>query len=314
MSRILVPPPALPPGGTLGIVSPCGPVREDALERGRDALHALGFRTVVAPHARDQYGHLAGADADRAEDLATMFADPAVDAVICARGGSGSIRLLPLLDWERIRAHPKPFLGYSDATTIHLALHARCGFSTFFAPMVASDFAPGFGGAAVEVLVRMLTAAEPSGSLRDPRCAGARVLRPGIAEGPLAGGTLSLVVALLGTPYEIDTEGCLLFFEDVHESPAHWERFLMQLLLAGKLQRAAGIVIGTTRWEPDEQERSRYLTFDQVFDDLLPPLGIPVVCGWPSGHLPNLMPLPLGVSARLDTDRAELTVLGPAVH
>ncbi len=313
-SAPLVLPPALPPGGTFGVVAPASPVPRETFERGLGAVRSLGYRVVVGQHVFDRYGHLAGGDVDRAADLHAMFRRPDVDAILCARGGSGSIRLLPLLDWELIRAHPKPFLGYSDVTVLELALLKRCGLPSFFAPMVASDFAHAPTEECLHALWRLVGRPEPAGELADPRTADAETLVGGTAEGPCVGGTLSLVVATLGTPYEPETRGSVFFFEDVHETPARVERYLMQLLLAGKLQDAAGFLIGNTPFGVTDEDRARFLPVRQVYRDLLEPLGKPMVHAWPVGHDPSPMTLPLGVRVRLDADRKSVAVLDPAVR
>jgi muramoyltetrapeptide carboxypeptidase len=306
-------PRALPRGGTLGIVAPASPVPPEALERGLEVVRAQGFRTVIGEHVLDRYGHLAGRDEDRAADLHRMFARDDIDAVLCARGGSGSIRLLPYLDWDLIAAHPKPFLGYSDVTILELALLRRCRLPTFFAPMVVSDFAKHPTESCLATLWRTVCDPAPAGELCDERCAAAETLVGGVAAGPLVGGTLSLVVATLGTPFEIETDGRLLFFEDVHESPARIERYVTQLLLAGKLDRVTGILIGNTPFEADETERARFLTTRQVYLDLLAPLGKPLVHAWPVGHDPSPITLPIGIRARLDAETKQVTVLDAAV-
>ncbi|HEU4753659.1 MAG TPA: LD-carboxypeptidase [Armatimonadota bacterium] len=306
-------PPALPRGGTLGIVAPASPVCREAFERGRRALEAQGFRTVLGDHLFQRYGHLAGRDAERAADLHAMFLRDDVDAVLCARGGSGSIRLLRHLDWDLIGSHPKPFLGYSDITSLELALLKRCRLPSFFAPMVTSDFACGPSAFCVENLWRLVCDPWPAGELVDPRAGEATTLVGGIAEGPLVGGTLTLVAATLGTPFEVETDGCVLFFEDVHESPARIERYLTQLLLAGKLEGVTGFLVGNVPWEGSEAEKARYLPEEQVYRDLLEPLGKPLVYGWPHGHDPSPVTLPIGIRVRLDADRKSVTVLDPAV-
>jgi muramoyltetrapeptide carboxypeptidase len=313
-SSPLILPPALRPGGTLGIVAPSSPVEPEALERGREVLHRQGFRTLLGEHVFDRYGHLAGRDVDRAADLHAMFRREDVDAVLCARGGSGSIRLLPYLDWDLIAAHRKPFIGYSDITTLELALLKRCRLPSFFAPMVTSDFAQGISAACLEMVWRLVCRPEPAGPLLDSRTEHAVTLVGGSAEGPLVGGTLTLVAATLGTPYEVETDGCLFFFEDVHESPARIERYLTHLLLAGKLERVTGFLIGNVPWEGSEAEKAHYLEVEQVYRDLLQPLRKPLVYGWPHGHDPSPVPLPMGIRARLDADRRTVTILEGAVR
>jgi len=307
-------PPALPAGGTIGIVSPASPPKRDHFDRGLEALHRHGFRTVLGEHVVDRYGHLAGPDEARAADLHAMFLREDVDAILCARGGSGAIRLLPHLDWDLISAHPKPFLGYSDITVLEAAFLKRCGMPSFFAPMVASDFAHDPWPGCIDLLWRMVCRREPAGELADPRCSDAVTLVGGTAEGPCVGGTLSLLVATLGTPYEIETEGCVFFFEDVHESPARIERYLCQLLLAGKLERVTGFLIGNVPYDDADEAHAPFLPASQVYTDLLEPLGKPLIYGWPHGHDPSPVTLPIGIRVRMDADRKSVTVLEPAVR
>lgn len=305
---------ALPRNGTLGIVAPASPIRSrETLERGLEAIRREGFQVVLGDHLWDHYGHLAGRDEDRAADLHAMFSRSDVDAVLCARGGSGSIRLLRHLDWDLIAAHPKPFLGYSDVTILQLAFLRRCGLPTFFAPMVGPDFAREPTEWCRELLWRQVCEPAPAGALNDPRVVEAEVLVSGSAEGVCVGGTLALVVATLGTPYEIDLQGAIFCFEDVHESPARVERYLTQLLLAGKLDQVNGFLIGNVPWEATEEEQARFLTARQVYLDLLAPLGKPVLCGVPFGHDPSPITLPLGIRIRLETGPPRITVLEAAV-
>ncbi|MGV3719770.1 MAG: S66 peptidase family protein [Actinomycetota bacterium] len=314
MSSILNLPPALPRGGAIGIVAPASPGSVEVFERGLAAVESHGFRTVRGAHLFDRYGHLAGSDEDRAADLHEMFLRDDVDAILCARGGSGSIRLLRHLDWDLIAAHPKPFLGYSDITSLELAFLKRCGLPTFFAPMVNSDFAHDPWPSCIDLLWRMICEAEPAGEIADPRCAEATTLVGGVAEGPCVGGTLALVAATLGTEFAPDLDGCVFFFEDVHESPARMERYLTQLLLSGKLDHVAGFLIGNAPYEASDAERASYLPIEQVYADILAPLGKPLVYGWPHGHDPSPVTLPMGIRIRLDADRKSVTVLEAAVH
>lgn len=295
------------------MIAPASPVDPETLKRGLEAVRNEGFRVVVGKHVFDRWGHLAGRDEDRAADLHDMFLRADVDAVLCARGGSGSIRLLRHLDWELIRSHPKPFLGYSDITSLELALLKKCGLPSFFAPMVTSDFARPSTPACLEILWRMVCEPQPAGELLDTRCADAETMVGGVAEGPCVGGTLALVAATLATPFEIETDGCVFFFEDIHESPARVERYLSQLTLAGKLDAAVGFLVGSVPYDAPEEERARYLPARQVILDLLLPLGKPVVYRWPHGHDPSPVTLPVGIRVRLDADRKSVTVLDPAV-
>jgi muramoyltetrapeptide carboxypeptidase len=277
-------------------------------------VESHGFRTIRGKHLFDRYGHLAGSDEDRAADLHAMFLSDDVDAILCARGGSGSIRLFRHLDWELIAVHPKPFLGYSDITSLELAFLKQCGLPTFFAPMVNSDFAHQPRPSCIDLLWRLICNPEPAGEIVDPRCAEATTLVGGVGEGPCVGGTLALVAATLGTPYAPDLDGCIFFFEDVHESPARMERYLTQLLLSGKLDQVSGFLIGNAPYEASEEEKASYLPIEQVYADLLAPLGKPLVYGWPHGHDPSPVTLPMGIRIRLDADRKSVTVLEAAVR
>ena len=212
----IVRPPALVAGATLGIVAPASAPEPERLERGLAALHERGLRTKVFPHVTRRHGYLAGHDAERLADLHAAFADPEVDAVLCARGGNGSLRLLPALDFELIRRHPKPFIGYSDITVLHLAIWQRCRMITFFAPMPQPDFARGVSTDCWEAWWQLLSSPAAPRELRDPRChSEAQTLVGGVAEGRCLGGTLSLLVSLLGTPFQPDLRGAILFLEDV---------------------------------------------------------------------------------------------------
>ncbi len=314
MPKSLLLPPALPRGGTIGIVAPASPVSREAFDKGRAVLESCGFRTVVGEHVFKRYGHLAGSDQERADDLHAMFARHDVDAILCARGGSGSIRLLRHLDFDLIAANPKPFLGYSDITSLQIALLERCRLPSFFAPMVTSDFAKEPNTQCLNTLWRLVCEPAPAGALVDPRCAEAETLVDGIAEGPLVGGTLALIAATLGTPYEVQTDGAIFCFEDIHESPARIERYLTQLLYAGKLDAATGFLIGDAIYDADPEEKARYLAIEQVYADLLTPLGKPTVFGFPFGHVPNPVTLPMGIRARINADNGLLTILDPAVE
>jgi len=304
------------PGATIGVVAPAGPVAREDLQAGLKRLQEWGYRTVVGEAVPDRRGYLAGSDARRAADFNRMWADPAVDAIICARGGYGTMRILNLLDWDLIRQNPKFFCGFSDITALHLALEREAGLVTFHGPMVAA-----FGGAEAyngAGLRRALQETGPLGEVPwpDPAEEGAPrplTIRPGVAEGRLIGGNLTLIVSLLGTRWEPDFSGRIVVLEDVDEAPYRVDRMLVQLLLAGKLQRAAGIVFGDSptclKGPPDRPS----LALQEVLTELLGPLGIPVLYGFPCGHGPHRATLPLGVRARLDAEGGTLTILESAV-
>ncbi|MBP2019204.1 muramoyltetrapeptide carboxypeptidase [Symbiobacterium terraclitae] len=304
------------PGATIGVVAPSGPVPAEQLEAGLKRLHAWGYRTVVGDAVLARRGYLAGTDDRRAEDFNRVWANPAVEAVLCARGGYGAMRILDGIDWERVRRQPKFFCGFSDITVFHLAMAREAGLVTFHGPMVAA-----FGGAEAYNAAGLRRALQEPGPLGeipwpDPGEEGAPcplTIRPGVAEGRLAGGNLTLIASLMGTRWEPDFTGCIVLLEDLDEAPYRVDRMLTQLLLAGKLQRAAGILFGDSptclQGPPDRPS----LTLFEVLEDLLAPLGIPVLYGFPCGHGPHRATLPLGVRARLDAEGAVLTILESAL-
>lgn len=297
------------PGGCIGVVAPAGPVVPERLEAGLARLHSWGYRTRVGEHVLDRRGYLAGDDAARAADFNRIWADPEVDAVICARGGYGAMRILERVDWAMVRATPKFFCGFSDITALHLAMARRAGLVTFHGPMVAA-----FGDAEAyngEGLRRALESTEAVGEIPWPDGANGITLRPGVAEGRLLGGNLTLLTALLGTPWEPDLSGCVLLLEDVGEAVYRIDRMLMQFRLSGRLRRVAGILFGETAAPQGEQPT---LTLMDVLREHLGGLGVPVLYGFPCGHGAHRATLPLGVRVRLDAGAGRLTILEPAVE
>ena len=299
-------PGALPPGGTIGIVNPSSPVEPERLDAGIAALTSRGFRVIVAPHARDRDGHHAGSPAARAADFSDFYADPTIDVIWCARGGSSACRLWPLLDWNSLAAlPPKMVIGYSDTTSLLIPLNQRVGTVALHGPLVFE-----LRGLAPDVLdwqLHLLQDHTPAG-LVPSRASEALV--PGIADGPLCGGCLSLVAATLGTPYQINAAGKLLLIEDIGEAPHRIERMLAQLAEAGVLGRASGFVIG----QATDADDTDTVPLHQIWSDLLAPYGKPAVLGFPFGHVTPNYALPLGVRARLDADAGTLTLLESAVE
>jgi muramoyltetrapeptide carboxypeptidase len=307
-------PPRLQAGMTLGVVAPSSQVFERSdTQRGVGALERLGFNVVFAPHARDRYGYLAGSDRDRADDLLSMFFRDDVDAVLCLRGGVGAIRTANALDRDLLaklaERPPKPFIGFSDITVPHAVLATHCNWVTFYGPMIstfrrATDYT-------LAAFRRALMETEPFDILPDPDDPYVETMVEGVAEGELVGGCLQLIVTLIGTPWEIDMRGKVFFFEDVHVEPYEVERMLSQLIAAGKLQECAGIVIGEhTDCAP---KGGPSLSLEQVFDDLIRPLGIPTLYHLPIGHGTHLATLPIGVQARLDATNKTLRILESGV-
>ena len=305
----------LAPGGRLGLVSPSSPTLEPSVtSRGAAELHRLGFSTELAAHAECAYGYLAGQDRDRADDLLTMLERPDIDGVICVRGGCGALRTAMAMDpgrLQRLRDRPpKVFVGYSDITVIHALIERTLGWATFYGPMVISWARP------TDYLRtgwrRALMETTPFPIDPDPDDPYVETLVPGVAEGEVAGGCLTLLAALVGTPWEPELGGRIVFFEDVEEDPYRIERLLSQLIAAGRLDHCAGIVVGEHA-NCGPRQPGPTIGLEQVFRDLLLPLGVPTLYHLPLGHGRQLATLPLGAPARLDATQGTLTVLESGV-
>jgi muramoyltetrapeptide carboxypeptidase len=267
-------------------------------------LRAFGLDVVVGPHTRDRTRYLAGSDADRAADLQSAWCDADVRAVICARGGYGAARLLPLLDWDAMTgAAPKLLHGSSDVTALHAVVGARLGLVTTFGPMPANHLLGGDlpDDESLDHLRRSLMEPETTLTL-----AGTHALAAGRATGPVTGGNLTLLAASTGTRWAAPPAlGALVFLEDVGEAPYRVDRLLTQLLLSGWLDGAAGFVLGSWDGCGDDVE--------ETLAERLGPLGVPILAGVPVGHGRPQLTLPLGVEATVDTERGELVMTESAL-
>ena len=291
----------------LGLVTPSSPFHEpEYLERALVALGRLGFETSVGRHVGERDGYLAGPAEHRAADVHEAFADPEVDAVLAVRGGYGAAELVPLLDAELLKANAKPFVGMSDITVLHLVLSEQLGLETYWGPM-AGQLARGTGYTR-ELFRQTLVDGPAAGPLPLPEGAELVTLVPGAAEGALGGGTTALLAASLGTSWEVLTEGRVVLLEDVGMEPYELDRCLLQLIQAGKLADAAGFAIGV-HVNVAPRERAPSLTFMEVLQRHLVPLGLPAVYGLPLGHDRDLATLRYGAAVRLDASAGELTLL-----
>ena len=307
----------LVPGATVGLVSPASATwTADELDIITETVTALGLKFKLGRHVMDRYGYLAGKDADRAADINAMFADASVDAILCVRGGWGSNRILPLLDYAAIAAHPKILLGYSDITSLLTAIYARTGLVTFHGPVGVSTWNP----FSLDSLRRILFHGEAI-RMENPKVTGdnlvatkdrVRTITPGTATGRLIGGNLTVLTAMLGSSYLPDWTGTILFLEDTNENIYRIDRMLTQLKLAGVLDRISGLVFGKcTKCLPGEGYGS--LTLEEVLDDHIRPLKIPAWHGAMVGHIENKFTVPIGVLARIQAEQGAITMLEPAV-
>ncbi len=282
------------------MIAPAGCVDEDSLVAGAEAIRNEGFEVELSPNVRQQKGYLAGDEFHRAKDLIDFFRRRDIDAIFCARGGFGSVQLLPHLTSFEIRSFPKVFVGYSDIAILLNWLVQQCGMVTFHAPMVAMELARGLRGRSKEFFWGLLTGEQANWELQL-----GEVIRPGEAKGSLVGGCLSVLVTTLGTAYEIDTSGQLLFLEDVGEKPYRIERMLTHLKMAKKLDNLAGLVFGDFVNCTGEGSRD----VRQVIADLFRDAPYPVVMGMAAGHGEEHLTHPFGVKMLLDGTLGTLTLL-----
>ncbi|HVR97859.1 MAG TPA: LD-carboxypeptidase [Thermoanaerobaculia bacterium] len=316
--RRTVRPSRLRPGDTVGLVNPAGVVWEPVnVEIVIESLAALGFKAKRGPNLLARRGYFAGTDEQRAADLNAMFADPEVRAIHCVRGGWGSARILPRLDWQTIARNPKILLGYSDITALLLALHAKTGLVTFHGPVAAAQWNPFNVGYMKRVLQEgeavtfenLKEIDEDDLTVVENRV---QTLRPGTARGRLLGGNLTVLTSLIGSDYLPDWDGCILFIEDVEEAPYRIDRMLTQLRLAGILQKARAVIWGNcTDCKPGAGFGS--LTVTEVLQDHLLPLGVPAWAGAMIGHIDRQFTLPVGVEVEVEATAGTIRMAEPAV-
>jgi len=304
-------PAALRPGATLAVISPASTPKRELVERGLAELEALGYYVKLGRHALASGPlYYAGSLKDRLEDLHAAFSDPQVDGILCTRGGWGSAELLPHLNASLIRANAKAFVGYSDHTSLHSWLQNEVNLVSFYAPMVASDFARESGVDLTSWHNTFSGKSDWSLGVAD----GLRVIQPGVATGNLLGGCISILAASLGTPFAPQLGESVLFLEDIGTKPYQWDRLLLHLRYAGRLEGVTGIVFGDmAQCVADEEQTLLERAIRHGLRGFDGPVAIGLRCGHVNG--PNLS-LPLGVSVRLDLSDAEnphISFLEPAV-
>jgi muramoyltetrapeptide carboxypeptidase len=308
-------PPRLVAGDTVGVVLPASAEFEThELGLGTDQVRALGFEPKLGAHAAEKHGYFAGTDEKRAADINAMFADPKVKGMF-ASGGWGSPRVLPLLDYEMIRKNPKVLIGFSDVTALLNTIRQKTGLVTFHGPSAFSNFDPW----TIENLKRAVMSPEPAGTISNPpkpesalvqRRYRTYTIRGGRARGTIVGGNLTLLAALMGTPYEIETDGAIFFLEEVREAIYRVDRMITQLALGGKLARVAGVVFGYCSECP--ADRSSF-SLEEVLRDHFTRLGVPVFAGLAFGHIEQKLTLPIGLPATIDADAGTVTIEEGAV-
>ena len=307
-------PKPLKQGDTIGLISASGATPPEKLQQAIESVEKLGFKVIVGETCRARHGYLAGSDELRAKEVNQMFSDPAVDGIFCIRGGYGATKILPLLDFDMIKRNPKVFAGYSDVTALHIAFNQICNFVTYHTPMPSTEFIQSkMDDYTWNYFIHSVTNADWSEHiLANPIGQPMTTLVSGETMGQLIGGNLTLVAASLGTPYEIDTKGKILFLEDINENEQRVDRMLTQLQLAGKLDDAAGFLLGA--WtncgpaNPDHPEHSLPLTI--IFNEILVPLNKPTLMDVTCGHCLPTMSLPLGRTISFNADSQIIKVVG----
>lgn len=295
-----VKPSYLMPGDTVGIVAPAGPFDRKKFMSGKAVIESMGFRTFFDDSIFHNYGFLAGTDMQRADQVNRLFADPAVQAVVCARGGYGCMRILPFLDFETIQENPKIFIGYSDISALLSVLHTRCSLVTFHGPVVTT-----LANAAQETIAAMRTVLT-SNKILEMKPEKGIVIKPGVTSGPVDGGNLTTLCHLIGTPYAPSFNGKILLLEDRGEAPYRIDRMLTQMKLAGCFNGIAGLILGS--FEECGHLNEIFAIIANIFEDT----DIPILAGFEIGHGKCNITIPFGLGAMLDTERKRLLFYEPA--
>lgn len=313
-------PKRLSPGDKVGIVAPASATFQTMdVAIARESLQGLGLKVEVGEHVLSRHGYLSGKDKDRAADINRFFRDDDIKAVLPIRGGWGSSRVLPYLDFDDIRRNPKVLLGYSDITALHLAIHAKTGLVTFHGPNGMGRW----DAWSVEYLKRVLFAGDAV-AFENPKALSDRnaltqienrvqTITPGTARGRLLGGNLTVMTAILGSPYVPSLDGAILFLEDVGEDLYRIDRMFTQLKLAGVLDRIRGFVFGTCA-ECGPGEGFASLTMEEIFADHIKPLRVPAWSGAMIGHQTPQWTVPVGAEAEIDAAAGTIRLLAPAVE
>jgi muramoyltetrapeptide carboxypeptidase len=278
----------------------------------KEAMEAMGLKVKVGDNFKNRFGHLAGTDEERAADFNAMFADPEVKAIICLRGGSGAARILPLIDYEQVKANPKPLLGYSDITALHCALHSQTGLISFHGPNGSGSWNSFHANQFQQLFFdqKLLSFKNEVTKGDDLVAKGNRIqtLTKGMVEGKILGGNLTVLTALSGSIYYPDFQDSILFIEDVGEDPYRIDRMMSTLKLNGTLGKIKGFVFGQCS---DCKPGSGYgaFTVDQIMDQYIIPLNIPAYIGAMIGHISKQFIIPVGARVRLNADQGSITLL-----
>lgn len=308
VEKEIIKPKALPKNGTLHLITPASALTRTAFEKTLENINELGFQVKYSDNLRVRSGFLSGTDEQRYNDLIAGFKDDTVDAIICARGGYGTGRLLPLIDFDIIRNNPKVFIGFSDITALLMSFYKNAGVVGFHGPVGASSFNSFTEDSLIETVQK-----GKKGKISNDDSA---PIFGGTCNGKMIGGNLSLLTSLMGTPFDVDYDDHILFIEEVGESTYRIDRMLNQLVNGGKLEKVRGIVLGHFT-NCDTEESDPFFDFsvslDEVFKNQFERLGVPVAKDFPIGHEANNATIPIGIEAELDADKGKLSFLESAV-
>ena len=293
-------PPRLKPGDTIGIVTPAGPFDPERFMKGKTVLESMGFQTFFSEGIFQKHGFLAGTDIQRSDQVNRLFADPTVQAIVCARGGYGSMRILPFLDFETIQTHPKIFLGFSDISALLSVLYDQCNLVTFHGPVVTT-----LANATEKTLTALQTALTSPAALEITPENGT-VIKQGVCSGLMAGGNLTTLCHLVGTSYAPNLKGKILLLEDVGEMPYRIDRMLTQMKLTGCFNEIAGLILGAFK------ECGHLNEIVEIFNNIFENADIPILAGFDMGHGEHNLTIPMGLGATLDTDKKRLLFHEPA--
>lgn len=301
---------ALKYGDTIGICAPSGALSEgQSLEMAVKGIEKLGFKTIVGKSCFESYGYLAGTDDIRADDLNFMFENPQVNAIVCLRGGYGTPRIIDKINYEIIKKNPKIFIGYSDITALLISINQETGLVTFHGPMAASEeIMRNEKGMTLYSFLKNMTCRKPFEFLENPLNRQLKTYCPGKACGEITGGNLSLLVSTLGSKYEVNTKGKILFIEEINEYTYRVDRMLTSLRLAGKFDDCAGIIFGD--FNCCDNEKDGYsLSLEQVINDVIGDIKKPVVTNFSSGHCKNMITIPFGTKCEINTENNRIRIL-----
>lgn len=290
---------------TIGIIAPSSPKDKKIIDDKIDLfISSTGYKVKLAPHIYDKYGYLAGSDINRANDLNNMFLDKSIDGIVCLRGGYGSIRMMPFINKKIVKKNPKFFCGFSDVTLL-LNYFSKLGLITFHGPMINSDFS---NPITLNSFLDITSCNSKNYSYNLENFDSISYINKGSFKGKIVGGNLSMICSSLGTPFEVNTDNCILLLEEVSEVPYAIDRMLTELILSGKLNKCKGIILGNFT-NCNLNDYSYSFTLEELFIDRLKNLNIPIIINVPFGHDESNITIPIGCNARFCEETDSLTIL-----